>query len=68
MYSYIQLHAVTYNALEDVEHKNYLNLSKNTLKIKCNLVFFSLFVSATGLLALLLFNRFNELDYWSSHL
>ena len=65
--SYVQSRAVTCNAGEDVEHRNYPNLFKNTIKIKCSSVFFSLFVSAIGWLSSLLFGRLSELDCQFSH-
>ena len=43
-----KLRAVMYNTAENVKRGSYPNLSKNIIKFKCSLVFFSLFVSAIG--------------------
>ena len=60
--SYLRLYAVKWNAVENIKHWIYLNLSKNTIKIKHSSVFFSLFVSAVDWSALLLFTRLSGLD------
>ena len=64
---HVQSHAITCSTAEDVECVRYLNLSKNTIKIKRSSVFFSLFVSVVGWSSLLSFGRFSRLDSRSSH-
>ena len=63
----MQSRAVTCSAAEDVGCVRYLNLSKNTIKIKRSSVLFSSFVSAVGWLSSLSFGRSSRLDCRSSH-
>ena len=60
--SHVQSCVVTCNAAEDIKRGSYLNLLKNTIKIKCSSVLFSLFFNAFGLLSSFLFGRLSGLD------
>ena len=63
----MQSRAVTCNAAGDVERGSYPHLSKNTIKIKRNLVLFSSFGSAVCWSSLLMFGRPSRLDCRSGH-
>ena len=64
---HVQSCAVTCSAAENVKSRKYPYLSKNTIKIKCSSVLFSLFVSVIGWLSSLLFERLRRLDCRFSH-
>ena len=67
MCSYVQSHAVTCIAAENIKRGSYPNLFKNMIKFKRSSVRFSLFVSAVGWSSLSLFGRSSQFDCWSSH-